>query len=193
MNQKFYSKNWFVNIACGLISFITIFSLATVQINKQTQADHQNVRIINVAVKAKNTDLATISIPKLHIKNRIYRNSTNHNLSRGIVQQYAKQYPGIKENYVLAGHNLIYVKKLFTNLTQAKPNMNIYISQASKKYIYRIKKVYIVNTSNIDYLKPDYKNKPCLTLYTCTNTNNPHERQIVESIYVKSVKNEKSK
>lgn len=125
-----------------------------------------------------------ISIPSLKINNKIFTINNKKNLAKGAVQQYKNQRPSSNTNFILAGHNLVYQKKFFTNLPNAKPNMRIYLKYNGKQLIYVIDKAKYIQTKNKKYLQPN-ANYGKLTLYTCTDDSQQDKRFLVEGHLIK--------
>ena len=144
---------------------------------------NKNIQTVQIKIK-KTSTTKQISIPALNIKNKIFNINNKKNLAKGIVQQYARQYPNQKTNFILAGHNLVYQKDFFTNLTKAKPKMKIYLKYKGRSFVYVIDRVMYINTKIKAYLKPN-SNYGKLTLYTCTNDSQQSKRLLVESHLIK--------
>lgn len=142
-------------------------SIQTVQIKKQVTSNDKR-----------------ISIPSLKINNKIFTINNKKNLAKGAVQQYKNQRPSSNTNFILAGHNLVYQKKFFTNLPNAKPNMRIYLKYNGKQLIYVIDKAKYIQTKNKKYLQPN-ANYGKLTLYTCTDDSQQDKRFLVEGHLIK--------
>lgn len=144
-----------------------------------------------VQIKTQKTSTLTststdkrICIPALKIKNKIRVVNNKRNLAKGVVQQYAKQTPNGKTNFILAGHNLVYQQKFFTNLINAKPKMRIYLNYNGKKMIYAIDTARYVRTNERAYLNPSAKYTK-ITLYTCTKDSQQNKRFLVEGHLIK--------
>ncbi len=181
-------SKFFLQFFCFLFSCISIFIFIDYSANQT-----KTCAVTIIRNKSKNNIRKLqeqnwqIIIPKLKIKNKIYKEASMKNLDRGVVQEYKKQVPGQKENYILAGHNLIYQKKFFTNLVHAKPNMLVFIKSNQIQYTYIIKKLCYTKTSDYKTIRPSNKNKKII-LYTCTNSNNQKYRILVEGILIHEAK-----
>lgn len=143
----------------------------------------KSIQTVQIKTQKTSND-KRISIPSLKINNKIFTINNKKNLAKGAVQQYKNQRPSSNTNFILAGHNLVYQKKFFTNLPNAKPNMRIYLKYNGKQLIYVIDKAKYIQTKNKKYLQPN-ANYGKLTLYTCTDDSQQDKRFLVEGHLIK--------
>lgn len=131
----------------------------------------------NISLPTQKPVCKTLAIPAIKLKVNVKSKLTDANMKKNICQVNQKDYPGMKHNLVLAGHNYLN-KTLFSDLDQVKYGEKIIINNY---YVYQIDNIQIVKATH--QFHPG--NKARITLYTCLRENNPKYRLIVEGHLVK--------
>lgn len=105
--------------------------------------------------------IGELFIPKLSISVPIYQGTAEEQLRKGIGHYPKSAMPGEPRNMILSGHR----DTVFRQLGQIGIGDELMVETASKQFIYRVKKVRIVdaNDRTIVVEKP----RPTLTVTTC--------------------------
>ncbi len=85
-------------------------------------------------------------------------------LKKGVGQHIGTANPGQRGNMVLSAHNDIF-GELFRDLDQLAPGDEIYVSTASKQYLYRVTGIIIVEPTEVGVMAPT--ERPTITLISC--------------------------
>ena len=112
-----------------------------------------------------------ITIPDLEMNLPIFNGTTNENFLYGAGTMKAEQQMGTG-NYALASHHVFNMdnadKLLFSPIVKAENGMEIFVSDKSKVYTYKVTDKFVVTPDRVDVIN-DVPNKKVLTLITCTD------------------------
>lgn len=106
-------------------------------------------------------EIGTLSIPKLKQTFPIYYGESETTLKKGIGHVNGTALPGEASNSVLAGHR----DTFFRHLNQLVVGDKLIVGRSGTYYIYKIKKIRIVNKDDKTVIVP--KPRSTLTLTTC--------------------------
>jgi LPXTG-site transpeptidase (sortase) family protein len=129
--------------------------------------------------------IGTISIPKLHQTMEIFEGTDPSILKKGIGHYKESSYPGEKNNSILSGHR----DTFFYVLKKVKEKDTLIIETTNGKFVYKIRKIEIVSSSDTTVLTP--KSRSVLTLTTCypfTFIGNAPNRYIITADLISSKK-----
>ena len=116
----------------------------------------------NMIVKPQiGEQIGMLSIPKLGVFIPIYHGTEEEQLRKGIGHYPKSALPGEPNNMVLSGHR----DTVFRQLGQIGVGDKLIVETAMKQFIYRVKKVRIVDENNRTVLVE--KPRPTLTVTTC--------------------------
>lgn len=116
----------------------------------------------NMAINPKiGEQIGILLIPKLSISIPIYHGTENQQLRKGIGHYPKSALPGEPNNMVLSGHR----DTVFWQLGQIGVGDQLIVETAAKQFIYRVKKVRIVDENDRTVLVE--KPRPTLTVTTC--------------------------
>jgi LPXTG-site transpeptidase (sortase) family protein len=120
-----------------------------------------------------------IYIPSVKINAKILEGATNENLIFDVAHIEGTASPGEKGNFVILGHNKSHLSNLlFTFLYKTKTGDLVAVDYKKKRYIYKIKKIKIVDPDKEpEEIKPMKETR--LTLITCYPPNTSYYRLIV--------------
>lgn len=169
-------SNWlktFLRFICG---FGIALGIILFGINTMAQSKDKSTTT-NVALQAQKPICKTLTIPAIKLKVKVKPNLTKANMKKNVCQVNKQDYPGMKRNLVLAGHNYV-DQTLFSNLDQVKQGQKIIINNY---YVYQIDHIQIVKATH--QFKAGKTAR--ITLYTCLKENNPDYRLIVEGHLIK--------
>jgi sortase A len=122
--------------------------------------------------------IGTLLIPTLKQSFPIFHGNSEHILKKGIGHVKGTSLPGEASNSVLAGHR----DTFFRHLDQLKVGDKLIVSRSERFYIYKIKKIRIVDKDDKTVIVP--RPKSTLTLTTCypfTYIGPAPQRYIVEA------------
>jgi sortase A len=105
--------------------------------------------------------MGMLSIPKLGVSIPIYHGTEKQQLRKGIGHYPKSALPGEPNNMVLSGHR----DTVFRQLGQIGVGDKLVVETTMKQFIYRVKKVRIVDENNRTVLVE--KPRPTLTVTTC--------------------------
>jgi sortase A len=105
--------------------------------------------------------IGELFIPKLSISVPIYQGAAEEQLRKGIGHYPKSAMPGEPRNMVLSGHR----DTVFRKLGQIGIGDELMVEAASKQFIYRVKKVRIVDANDRTVVVE--KPRPTLTVTTC--------------------------
>lgn len=139
--------------------------------------------------KVDSTDVVGfIAIPSVGLSLPILSGTTNKNLQLGATTMKEDQRMGSK-NYTLAGHRTQSKTTLFSPLRRMEIGEDIYLTDKSKVYRYRLKTVKIVSPEQVDVLD-DVKDSVILTLVTCEDSNGIQRRILIADLVEETEYNE---
>ncbi len=168
-------------ILIGLV--IIIYHAYWLSIGLQTVPEQKlnapTVSSINAEViPGEGQEIGVLTIPKLDRSLHIYQGIREETLKKGIGHIPYTPLPGEKSNSILAGHR----DTFFRNLDQLKIGDVLIIRRSNQSYIYKVKKIRIVDKDDKTVIIP--KPRSTLTLITCfpfTFIGSAPERYIIES------------
>ena len=121
-----------------------------------------------------------IAVPSVGLSLPILSGTTNKNLQLGATTMKENQRMGSK-NYTLAGHRTQSDTTLFSPLRRMEIGEDVYLTDKSKVYRYRLKTVKIVSPEHVDVLD-DVKDSVILTLVTCEDSNGIQRRILIADL-----------
>lgn len=113
--------------------------------------------------------LGTVRVPKLNLQIPIYQGATVENLRRGVGHISGTSLPTgeLGTHSVIAGHNRLRNKKLFTTIHKLKKGDIFKIDSLGKEMDYEVVDSVVVEPYETDYLMP-VEGKDKVTLLTCS-------------------------
>ncbi|HAM63353.1 MAG: hypothetical protein A2Y20_05490 [Firmicutes bacterium GWF2_51_9] len=118
-----------------------------------------------------------IAIPSIGLNLPILSGTTNKNLRLGATTMKEDQRMGVG-NYTLAGHLTQSKTALFSPLRKMEVNEDVYLTDKSTVYRYRLETVKIVSPDQVDVLD-DVMDETLLTLVTCEDSGGKQRRILV--------------
>jgi len=124
-----------------------------------------------------------LEIPKINLNKGFFDvNDSNNNVEKNIYVSPTSSYPNVKNgNLIIAGHSGTGWKAFFNNLYRLNKDDYVFVTYGSKKYSYKIDRIYKQNKTGKIAIYRDYE-KTTLTLVTCTN--NDSETQTIYIAYL---------
>ncbi|MFD1430129.1 class A sortase [Lacticaseibacillus mingshuiensis] len=185
---KLFVVNWM-----GQSTMKTI-SKETVKKNEKKEGnfDFKSVKALDVATVGKATTskvngIGKIAIPSVKMRLPILLGLANENLSQGAGTMNAGQKMG-DGNYALAGHYMTASGVLFSPLKGVEKGDNMYITDMSKVYTYRVTTKTVVYETQVQWIE-DVPGKKLLTLITCASpTEGETHRIVVQGELTKTAK-----
>ncbi|WP_155287740.1 class A sortase [Lacticaseibacillus zhaodongensis] len=143
--------------------------------------------VTKAAVERNLKPIGMISVPSVSIYLPIMKGLGGNNLAVGAGTMKPDQQMG-KRNYALAGHHIHKQKTLFSPLENVRTGANIYITDKSTVYTYKIDFQKVVDKSQVQYID-DIPGKNMITLVTCSsNQILQPERHIIQGQLVHTAK-----
>lgn len=143
--------------------------------------------VTKAAVSRNLKPIGMIAVPSVNIYLPIMKGLGGDNLTVGAGTMKPDQQMG-KRNYALAGHHIHKQKTLFSPLENVKTGANIYITDKSTVYTYKINFQKVVDKSQVQYID-DVPGKNMITLVTCAaNQILQPERHIIQGQLVHTAK-----
>jgi len=130
-----------------------------------------------------------IAIPSIGLNLPILSGTTNKNLRLGATTMKEDQRMGVG-NYTLAGHLTQSKTALFSPLRKMEVGEDVYLTDKSSVYRYRLETVKIVSPDQIEVLD-DVMGKTLLTLVTCEDSGGI-QRRILVAILVETTEYDES-
>lgn len=124
-----------------------------------------------------------ICIPSVGLRLPILEGLSNNNLWNGASTMKSNQIMGEK-NYCLAGHTMPNKSSLFSPIHQIVLNSNIYITDGSVIYVYKVYSKKVINPTKSEILNDT--NEPIITLVTCNDVKG-HKRLIIQGKLIKKI------
>jgi len=118
-----------------------------------------------------------IGIPNVELSLPLLRGATIENLDVSASTIFDEQVMG-KGNYPVAGHRTVLPDTLFSPLIRVEIGDEIYLTDKTSIFIYRINKIEIVTPEQIEVLNPPQEGS-IVTLITCSGKNSEFRRIVV--------------
>lgn len=128
------------------------------------------------------TPIALMEIPSIKLEQGIVSGISDNILNYYLGYFEGSAMPGEKGNFSVAGHRVSSYSEAFVNLYKAEIDDEIIIKVKSKKHIYKITEMIVVDPSRVDVLGDTEEST--ITLVTCTV--GAKERLIVKGILVRT-------
>ncbi|MCI1986387.1 MAG: class A sortase [Lactobacillus sp.] len=169
---------------------------STVKKNQKSKGnfDFKSVKALDVSTVGKAATTANqrnaigkIAIPAVSLKLPILKGLSNSNLSTGAGTMKADQQMG-QGNYALAGHYMTNQGILFSPLKNVQVGNQIYLTDMSKVYTYKVATKTTVNETQVQWID-DVAGKKLVTLITCASaTEGETNRIMVQGALEKTAK-----
>ena len=181
-------KNYFLNKAnANIVNQVKETSNKELEENNKKDAsyDFDSVKSINAQDvikqsrnKSKLPSIGEISIPSLNMNLPIVKGTSNESMLVSAGTLKPNQVMG-EGNYTLASHysNAQNETLLFSPLKRAQTGMEVYLTNGTYIYKYRISEIKIVHPENVGVL--DDIDRPILTLVTCEDLSATERRIVV--------------
>lgn len=124
------------------------------QENHRIQRLHENIPEIG-------EEIGILTIPKLERSLPIYQGTNEEILKKGVGHYARSVLPGHNNNAVLSGHR----DTVFRGLSKVGKNDTLIVTTKSGEFLYKVKKVRIVDKNDRTVIVP--KSKGTLTVTTC--------------------------
>jgi sortase A len=161
--------------------FVGLQSADEIKSNRIYAAEPKTVEPLQTVLAQRPEDgekIGTLSIPKLKQSFPIFHGDSEQILKKGIGHVKGTSLPGEASNSVLAGHR----DTFFRHLDQLKVGDKLIVNRSESFYMYKIKKIRIVDKDDKTVIVP--RPKSTLTLTTCypfTYIGPAPQRYIVEA------------
>lgn len=172
---------------------IGVQSVDKIKIEQTSSAEAKKAEIIQPVLAPYPEDgekIGTLSIPKLKQTLPIFHGESEQILKKGIGHVKGTALPGEKSNTVLSGHR----DTFFRHLDQLLVGDKLIVERLGTYYIYKIKKIRIVDKDDETVIVP--KPRSTLTLTTCypfTFIGPAPQRYIIEAEQITKPKIERKK
>jgi LPXTG-site transpeptidase (sortase) family protein len=162
------------------------------QLEGQTFKGITNTPVINPAQKEVAEPAIRLEAPSISLKANIQNpGNTDYRVLDSALLRGAVHYPGsgdvLNGNMFIFGHSTGYrlvnnpAYQIFNNIKLLKPQAEIYIYTNSKKYVYKVTNVRLVDSR--ESLVQFSNDKRMLTLSTCNSFGAKTDRYIVEAVF----------